>query len=165
MAEINIGISDSDLTTVNKQLNLILADLWAISIKLRSFHWRISGPLFGQLHKFFGDLYEMVDGHVDLIAERILALDGEPIDTVGGISAYTSVIDSTDPERFSHTTALKLILSDFETLIRNMRMQTSVFESHNEPVTANMFLSLIETYEKQCYFLRSALTYDFMRTV
>lgn len=160
----NIGVSDQDLSNVYGQLNLTLADLWSLSVKLRSFHWRISGPLFGQLHKFFGDLYELVDGHVDLIAERILAIGGEPIDTVGNISVYTSILDSTDPERFTHVMALKQTLHDFETLVRKMRMQVTLFESHNEPVTANMFLSLIETYEKQCYFLRSSLIYDFVRT-
>lgn len=164
MSNVNIGVSHDNLVIIHNKLNLILADLWSLSIKLRSFHWRISGPLFGQLHKFFGDLYDLVDGHVDLIAERILALGGQPVDTVGGIAVYSSVLDSTDPSRFTHNVALSLTLADFETLIRNMRVQATVFESDNEPVTANMFLSLIETYEKQCYFLRSALAYDFVRT-
>lgn len=52
-----------------------LGETWAFYFKAHSFHWNVRGPLFSQLHEFFGDIYEDAHGAVDGLAERIRAMD------------------------------------------------------------------------------------------
>ena len=61
----NIGITDKDRTGVVKILNALLADEYVLYTKTRNYHWNIVGPQFNDLHKFFGDQYEQLDGFVD----------------------------------------------------------------------------------------------------
>ena len=66
----NIGITDKDRTGIVKILNTLLADEYVLYTKTRNYHWNVVGPQFNDLHKFFGEQYEQLDGFVDEVAER-----------------------------------------------------------------------------------------------
>jgi len=59
-------------------LNARLADAIDLSLQTRQAHWNVKGPQFIALHKLFDELNEAVEEYVDLIAERIVQLGGEP---------------------------------------------------------------------------------------
>ena len=57
-------------------LKSLLATSYAFALKAQNFHWNVEGPDFGQLHKFFGEIYEEVtDNAIDQTAEYIRTLD------------------------------------------------------------------------------------------
>jgi starvation-inducible DNA-binding protein len=56
-------------------LRASLAETWAFYFKAHSFHWNVRGPLFSELHEFFGDIYADAHEAVDGLAEKIRTLD------------------------------------------------------------------------------------------
>ena len=66
----NLGIDDKDRVGVVEILNALLADEYVLYTKTRNYHWNVVGPQFNDLHKFFGEQYEAIDGFVDDVAER-----------------------------------------------------------------------------------------------
>ena len=57
------------------KLTYLLANVYAFSIRLQSYHWNVEGINFKEYHKLFGDMYEDVSGSIDTIAELIRTLD------------------------------------------------------------------------------------------
>jgi starvation-inducible DNA-binding protein len=54
------------------KLAKLLSDVVTAKFIFQGYHWNVLGPDFGEMHKFFGDLYEDVDGSIDDLAENIL---------------------------------------------------------------------------------------------
>ncbi len=82
------------------QLNSLLCNLHTFYQNTRAFHWNIKGPVFFELHEKFEELYTYLSELIDEIAERIVALEGDPIfDFVqisqnSQIAIATSTVDS-----------------------------------------------------------------------
>lgn len=58
-----------------ENLKVLLSSVYAFAIKAQYFHWNVEGSNFPQYHEFFGNLYEEVNGSIDVIAEHIRTLD------------------------------------------------------------------------------------------
>lgn len=56
------------------KMKVLLASTFAFYLKTQFFHWNVTGPNFPQDHEFFGNLYEEIQGSIDLTAEEIRAL-------------------------------------------------------------------------------------------
>jgi starvation-inducible DNA-binding protein len=56
-------------------LKTLLATQYAFVIKAQFFHWNVEGRDFSQLHKFFGKIYEEVNGAIDATAEYIRIME------------------------------------------------------------------------------------------
>lgn len=57
-----------------EQLRIVLANTFKLYFTAHSFHWNVRGPLFHQMHQYFGGLYTEVFAEVDTVAEQIRAL-------------------------------------------------------------------------------------------
>lgn len=50
----------------------LLSDVVTLQFLFQGYHWNVLGPDFGEMHNFFGTLYEDVEESVDPLAENIL---------------------------------------------------------------------------------------------
>ena len=73
--QIDIGINDSDRQQIAEGLSKLLADTYTLYLNTHNFHWNVTGPMFNTLHLMFMDQYTELWNSVDVIAERIRALD------------------------------------------------------------------------------------------
>ena len=74
-ASINIGINDSDRARIVGGLSALLADSFTLYMMTHNFHWNVTGPQFNSLHQMFMGQYTEQWNALDIIAERIRALD------------------------------------------------------------------------------------------
>ena len=74
-AKIDIGISQSDRLKIAQGLSALLADSYTLYLMTHNFHWNVKGPMFNTLHLMFMGQYTEQWTALDLIAERIRALD------------------------------------------------------------------------------------------
>ena len=74
VAKIDIGISESDRTTIAKGLSRLLADSYTLYLMTHNFHWNVTGPMYNTLHLMFMQQYTEQWAALDLVAERIRAL-------------------------------------------------------------------------------------------
>src|SRR5690625_6778192 len=61
-------------------LNQLLSNYFVMYVKLHRYHWYVQGEQFFQLHQQFEDMYKTFGQDLDMIAERILMIDGQPLD-------------------------------------------------------------------------------------
>ena len=136
---------------VNKQI----ANWSVLYIKLHNYHWYVKGPQFFTLHEKFEQLYNEAALHIDQLAERLLALGGAPVATMKECLEQSSVKEATGQETAEQMVAT--IVSDFETMIRELKEGMQVAEEVGDETTGDMLLGIHQSLEKHVWMLKSFL--------
>src|SRR6188768_1798781 len=87
-------LSQAALKDVSGTMNVILADVFALYVKTKNFHWHMSGPHFRDYHLMLDEQATEIDGMTDVIAERVRKLGGTTLRSVGHISRLQRVLDN-----------------------------------------------------------------------
>ncbi len=152
-----IGISDKNRETVVGILNATLADEYLLYTKTRNFHWNVTGPDFGELHKFFESQYEELDGIVDDTAERARSLGGRSLGTMTEFLKTTHLKEAPGvyPEAKKMIAGL---LADHEVVIQKLRKDLETCANTCEDMgTSDYLTGLMEKHEKMAWMLRAYL--------
>ena len=155
--KIQIGITESHLKNSISILSSILANEMTLYIKIRKFHWNVSGQSFMELHKLFEGQYTQLEQSVDEVAERISKLGGKTIGTMKEFADLTIIKES--PNHYpAQKEMIKELMEDHETVIVQLRkdVDTSA-DDNNDAVTADFLTSLMESHETMAWTLRRYL--------
>jgi starvation-inducible DNA-binding protein len=136
---------------VNKQV----ANWSVLYIKLHNYHWYVTGPQFFTLHEKFEQLYNEAAHHIDELAERLLALGGAPVATMKECLEQASVKEATGQE--SAEQMVEAIVSDFETMIGELKEGMKVADQVGDETTGDMLLGIHQSLEKHVWMLKSFL--------
>ncbi len=153
--QINIGIAEADRKQIAEGLSHLLADTYSLYLKTHNFHWNVTGPMFQTLHVMFETQYDELAIAVDLIAERIRALD---FPAPGTYSEYQRL--SAIPETNGVPSATEMIaelVQGQETVVRTSRSIFAAAEKANDEATADLLTQRIQLHEKTAWMLRSLL--------
>ena len=135
-------------------LNARLADASDLKSQAKQAHWNVKGMNFFQLHELFDAVATIVEGHVDLIAERITTLGGAAYGTVRQASQKSSLseypLEITDGT--AHVDALSTALADF-----GKRVRANIDESSElgDQDTADLFTEVSREIDKQLWFVEA----------
>jgi starvation-inducible DNA-binding protein len=152
----NIGISDAHLLEISKLLNVVLADEVVLYAKTRNYHWNVTGPHFGQLHKFLEEQYESIAELTDEVAERVRKLGHYAVGSLGDFLKITHLTEGQDAG--NATKMLQNLLDDHETIIRAVRNYINDISSkYDDQGTADFLTGLMEQHEKMAWMLRAHL--------
>ena len=125
----NIGLADEQRTGVVKILNTLLSDEYILYTKTRNYHWNVVGPQFNDLHKFFEEQYNELNGIVDEVAKRARAVGGNAFGTVAEFSQHTRLKEQ--PGQYPGARAMRAnLLNDHEALIRHLRVDLAADRRH-----------------------------------
>ncbi|SFH84572.1 Dps family protein [Halpernia frigidisoli] len=150
----DLGIAQKNLDGVNALLNKVLADGNVLYIKLRKFHWNLSGDNFLELHELFEAQYNAVAEAVDLTAERISTLGGVAIGTTTEF-AKMSQLKETPGKVPDNQSMLRELVGDHEMIIKSQRDFIDQCEDKFKDVGSADFLTgLIQEHEKMAWKLR-----------
>lgn len=86
-------------TLVEKSMNTQLSNWFILYSKLHRFHWYVKGPHFFTLHEKFEELYNEAAETADAIAERLLAIGGQPAATLHAYLEQASITDQGQEKR------------------------------------------------------------------
>jgi starvation-inducible DNA-binding protein len=152
-----IGISEKELEHVTKMLSTVLSDEMVLYVKIRKFHWNVSGESFMELHKLFESHYQQLEISIDEIAERINKLGSHAIGTMNEFLKLTRIKES--PGKYSHSKEmLKELVTDHETIIIELRNDIDTcFEKHKDAGTVDFLTGLMQTHETIAWQLRRYL--------
>jgi len=75
-------------------MNAILADVFALYLKTKNFHWHMSGSHFRDYHLLLDEHSDQLFAMSDPIAERIRKIGGLTIKSIGHISRIQRVLDN-----------------------------------------------------------------------
>ena len=116
----DIGVKDDARKKLVETLNMRLCDEYVLYTKTRKYHWNVVGPRFSQLHEFFEEQYEIIDGMIDEVAERARQLGGKSLGTLDEFVRHSSLNE--DPgQNPDAQTMISNLLKDHETIIKTLR--------------------------------------------
>jgi len=153
----NIGLTEKQRSGVVEILNTLLADEFVLYAKTRNYHWNVTGLQFPELHAFFQKQYEALNDIVDEVAERVRALGGWPLGTLGEFLKRTRLKEH--PGKYPDARAmLAHLLEDHETIIRHLRTDLETCaEKYGDMGTNDFLTELLERHEKMAWMLRASL--------
>ncbi|RAI79900.1 DNA starvation/stationary phase protection protein [Macrococcoides goetzii] len=136
-------------------LNQQVANWTVLYTKLHNYHWYVKGPHFFSLHTKFEELYDEANVYIDELAERILAIEGNPIATLKE-SLDLSVVKEAK-KNLSAEDMVKDLSKDFDKVIKQLEEGKTTAEAADDEMTADMFLGMITNLEKHNWMLKSFL--------
>lgn len=150
----DLGITDKNLTSVNDLLNHVLADGNVLYIKLRKFHWNLSGDNFMELHKLFEEQYNAVAEAIDEVAERISTLGGVAVGTTAEFADLSLLIEN--PGKIpTNQEMIKELVADHETIVKALRKHVDdTEEKYGDKGTSDFLTGLMQEHEKMAWKLR-----------
>ena len=93
---VDIGIPENDRVAIAQGLSSLLADTYTLYLKTHKYHWNVTGPMFQTLHLMFETQYNELALAVDLVAERIRALDVLAPGSYTEFSRLATITEDTD---------------------------------------------------------------------
>ena len=136
-------------------LNILGADVLALWMKTKNFHWHVSGPHFRDYHLMLDEQSDEIYAMVDPIAERARKLGGNALRSIGQVKKLQRVLDN-DADYVAPQDMLAELREDNQTLTRNMRVLHEVCDEHNDVATASLLENWIDETEKRAWFLFEA---------
>jgi starvation-inducible DNA-binding protein len=153
--QINIGIPEADRKQIADGLSHLLADSYSLYLKTHNFHWNVTGPMFQTLHVMFETQYDELAIAVDLIAERIRALDFPSPGTYSEFQRLSAIPESSGVPKA--TDMIAELVQGQETIVRTARSIFPAAEKANDEATADLLTQRIQLHEKTAWMLRSLL--------
>lgn len=140
-------------TELQAALNRQTANWFLLGVKLHHYHWYVSGSQFFTLHEKFEELYNEASGYADDLAERLLAIGGQPASTMkqylelsdlqearGGESAKEMVVD---------------LVNDFTAVAKELKVAIAAAEEQSDQPTADLLIGIRSNIEKHTWMLNA----------
>ena len=136
-------------------MNAILADVFALYLKTKNFHWHMSGPHFRDYHLLLDEHADQLYAMTDPIAERIRKIGGVTLRSIGHIARLQRVLDN-DADYVEPLDMLAELREDNKSLAARLREVHSVCDEHNDIATASLIENWIDETERRTWFLFEA---------
>ncbi|POQ98972.1 hypothetical protein AU468_11310 [Alkalispirochaeta sphaeroplastigenens] len=136
---------------VGRSLSTLLADLHIYYGHLHALHWNIEGPQFFTVHKELQTMYEGVAEFIDDTAERILMLGNRPATTLKEYLETTS-LEELPSRKYTAEETAQIVLKDLAHFIGLVRGLIETAGEHNDEVTADFGVGMLQEFEKQNWF-------------
>src|SRR5580698_2916247 len=136
-------------------MNGLLADVFALYLKTKNFHWHMSGPHFRDYHLLLDEHGDQIYAMADPIAERIRKLGGTTLRSIGHIARTQRVLDN-DAEYVEPLDMLAELCEDNKMLAARLREAHDVCDEHRDIATASLIEVWIDETERRTWFLFEA---------
>ena len=150
----------TDLSTeatrdIGAALNGLLADVFALYLKTKNFHWHMSGPHFRDYHLLLDEQSDQIFAMTDPIAERARKIGGSTIRSIGHIARMQRIPDN-DAEYVDPNDMLAELRDNNLSLTSEMRQVHNTCDEHGDVATASLLEVWIDETERRTWFLFEA---------
>lgn len=140
---------------ISGSLNALLADMFALYLKTKNFHWHVSGPHFRDFHLMLDEQADQIFATTDPIAERVRKIGGTTLRSIGQIAARRRLLDN-DAEFVTPLDMLAELRDDNKQLTSEMRRTHALCDEHGDVATASLLEVWIDEAERRTWFLFEA---------
>ncbi len=140
---------------ISGAMNAILADVFALYLKTKNFHWHMSGHHFRDYHLLLDEHAEQLFVMTDVIAERVRKIGGLTLHSIGEIARTQRVLDN-DAEYVEPLDMLAELMDDNKTFAARLREAHNVCDEHRDVATASFIEVWIDETERRTWFLFEA---------
>jgi starvation-inducible DNA-binding protein len=145
-------IDPQAVTELTGALNALLADVFALYLKTKNFHWHMSGPHFRDYHLLLDDHGDQLFAMTDDIAERVRKIGGTTIRSIGHIARLQRIPDN-DADFVDAPDMLAELREDEKALVLRMRAVHSLCDDSGDVATASLLENWIDQTQRRIWFL------------
>jgi len=146
------NLGENATKDISAALAALLADMFALYIKTKNFHWHVSGPHFRDYHLLLDEQAGEIFATTDEIAERARKLGGTTIRSIGHIARLQHIADN-DADFVTPEDMLAELKDDNLQLTQRMRETHDVCDEHGDVATASLLENWIDQAERRVWFL------------
>jgi len=140
---------------VSGALNVLLADMLALYLKTKNFHWHVSGPHFRDYHLLLDEQADQIFATTDAIAERVRKIGGTTVRSIGHVGRLQRVLDN-DADFVTPMDMLAELRDDNKQLAANLRETHGLCDEHGDVASASLIEVWIDEAERRTWFLFEA---------
>jgi len=133
-------------------LNALLADVFALYLKTKNFHWHASGPHFRDYHLLLDEHADQIFAMTDDIAERVRKIGGTTIRSIGQVSRLQRLSDN-DADFVDPPDMLAELREDNRAILASMRGAHDLCAEENDVATTSLLETWIDETERRIWFL------------
>ena len=148
-------LASKGVAAIEGELRQLLADVFALYVKTKNFHWHISGPHFRDYHLLLDEQGEQIFATTDDIAERVRKIGGTTLRSVGQIGRLQRVRDN-DADFVTPLDMLAELREDNKQLAASLRETHGVCDEHGDVASASLIETWIDEAERRTWFLFEA---------
>jgi starvation-inducible DNA-binding protein len=148
-------IDSQSIKDITGALNALLADVFALYLKTKNFHWHMSGPHFRDYHLLLDDHGDQLFAMTDDIAERVRKLGGTTIRSIGHIARLQRISDN-DADYVTPVDMLSELREDEKALTLRMRAVHALCDEESDVATASLLENWIDQSQRRSWFLFEA---------
>lgn len=145
-------LKSNAIQDISAALAALLADVFALYIKTKNFHWHMSGPHFRDYHLMLDEQAEQIFATTDAIAERARKIGGTTLRSIGHIGRLQRINDN-DAEYVTPEDMLAELRDDNRHLVSLLRETHDVCSEHNDVATTSLLEVWIDEAERRTWFL------------
>jgi len=149
------NLGSNAVRDISGALTVLLADMFALYLKTKNFHWHVSGPHFRDYHLLLDDQGDQIFAATDAIAERARKIGGKTLRSIGQISRQQRVLDN-DADYLTPLDMLAELRDDNLQLVAHMRETHGLCDEHGDVATASLLENWIDEAEGRIWFLFEA---------
>ena len=139
---------------LEKKLNLYLANQLVDYVKKHNLHWNLKGTQFFTLHAKLEELYDEANDILDEVAERILALGGNPVSNMKEALSMATIKELEDGPK-SPDQPIKALISVTVYWIKDSKEIAELADKEGDSVTNDMFNGYTKAYQKLAWMLKA----------
>jgi starvation-inducible DNA-binding protein len=146
------GLSSAAVLDIAGALNIALADVFALYLKTKNFHWHMSGPHFRDYHLLLDEQADEIFAMTDAIAERVRKIGGTTLRSIGHASRLQRVLDN-DAGFVTPLDMLAELRDDNKQLAAYLHETHGLCDEHGDVATASLLENWIDEAERRTWFL------------
>jgi starvation-inducible DNA-binding protein len=149
-------LSRNAVEAISSALRELLADVFALYVKTKNFHWHMSGSHFRDYHLLLDEHGDQIFAMTDVIAERARKIGGTTIRSIGDIARRQRLKDN-DEEFVNPKDMLTELSTDNQALTRSLRAKHKICEEHKDVATTSLIEVWIDETERRTWFLSETI--------
>ena len=150
------GLDPAGVEEITAELRPLLADVFALYLKTKNFHWHISGSHFRDYHLLLDEQADQLFAITDAIAERARKLGGTTLHSISDISAHQRLTDNNSDD-LNPEDMLQELYNDNQQLTNALRSTHEICARHNDVATTSLIEVWIDEAERRTWFLFETL--------
>ncbi len=146
------GLSHDAVEEISDALRRLLADVFALYLKTKNFHWHMTGNHFRDYHLLLDEQGEQIFAMTDDIAERARKIGGTTLHSIGDVARHQRLKDNNE-EGVPPMDMLSELCADNQHLTRSLRSAHEICEKHDDVATASLIENWLDETERRTWFL------------
>ncbi len=138
-------------------LNTVVATNGVFYIRLHQFHWYVKGSHFFTLHEKFEEFYDEVTKNLDKVAERLLAIGGQPYSTLSEFVEHSIIEEKVGDKHLTQDEMVKALVEDFNTIGKSIDEGILLTDEKNDFVTNDILIDIREGIDLHLWMLNAYL--------